>query len=43
MGHLSRSLEDSSAERNVDCGGLLKKFQKGAILATGLETILLIF
>ena len=36
----SRSLEDSSDESNVDCGGSNKRFQRRTTLATGFEAIL---
>jgi hypothetical protein len=42
MSHLSRVLEDSSAESHMDYGGRRKRFKK-RILATGLEAILVVF
>lgn len=42
MIHPNRSLEESSYKNYVDYKGLAKIFQRGRILATGLETILVI-
>lgn len=40
-GHLSpsRSLEDSSAQSDVDCEGTAQEVSEGTVSATGLETI----
>lgn len=43
MGHPSRSLEDQSAENNVGHGRASSQDQRGILLVTGLETILVIF
>jgi hypothetical protein len=43
MGHPSGSLEDSSAESNVDSEGQALAHSEGEMLATGLETTLVMF
>ena len=43
MEHPDRNVEDSSAENSVDCGDPVKRFQRGTVVETGLETILVIF
>ena len=43
IGHLSRSLEDSSAESSVVTEAQLKRIQGGTVLVTDLEIIFVIF
>lgn len=39
MGYATRSLEDTRAESNVDCGAPSQRFQMGTVSATVLETM----
>lgn len=43
MGYPSGRLEDSSAESYVDYGGPAQEVSAGTILATGIETVFVIF
>ena len=43
MVHVSRNIKNSSAESNGDCDVSIGEFQRGRILESDLETILMIF